>query len=321
MGPSQLWVTPVTNSFFPTNELPTWNADLSTLQSEKDILEDGLANCVTYLQVLRKKQARTERRLVTDPSLPRKKKKRFQQVKRELEKEIKHREQDEQAFLNNLQACKANIYIAETVSLPSTAISSTLPDFGSISTGCSYPRDLESAPTETSWNGWTDESVLSPFQRESISPFFTFDVAPDEHLEARSTDGTISDDYKQPLDAQHTRKINLIQFESSNTRTHLLLSPEAPIFRPQSTYTNQKGTVATRLAGINLPSAMAVTTSSIVVLELLDKCLVSYAGMGQARRQGSLGNIEDHLGSLRLAKPSSDATVTGGKLKYRRGSL
>ncbi|KAI4650338.1 hypothetical protein J4E93_002694 [Alternaria ventricosa] len=321
MGPSQLWVTPITNSFLPTNELPTWNVDLSTLQSEKEILEDGLANCVTYLQVLRKKQARTERRLVTDPSLPRKKRKRFQQAKRELEKEIKHREQDEQAFLNNLQACKANIYIAETVSLPSTAISSTLPDSGSISTGCSYPRDLESAPTETSWNGWTDQSALSPFQRESISPFFSFDVAPDEHLQARSTDGTISDDYKQPLDAQHTRKINPIPSASSNTPTHLLLSPEAPIFHPQTTYTNREGSVATRLAEINLSSAMAVTTSSTVVLELLDRCLVSCAGMGLARRQGSLGNVEDDLGSLYLANSSTDATVTGGKLKYRRGSL
>ncbi|KAI4942067.1 hypothetical protein J4E91_010265 [Alternaria rosae] len=263
MGPSQLRVTPVTNSFFPTNECPTWNADLSTLQSEKEILEDGLANCVTYLQVLRKKQARTERRLVTDPSLPRKKRKRFQQVKRELENEIKHREQDEQAFLNNLQACKANIYIAETVSLPSAATSSTLPDFASISTGCSYPRALESAPTETSWNGWMDESALSQSQRESTNPFFTFDVAPGEHLEAISIDGMMSNDYKQPRDAQHTRKIDPIQCASSNTPTHFLLSPEAPIFHPQSTYTNQEGSLAIRLAEINLPSTMAATTSSL----------------------------------------------------------
>jgi hypothetical protein len=119
---------PLTQNFYPVN----LDIDLPRLQHEREFLENGLANCVTYLHALRKKQARNERRLSTDPSLPRKKRKKIQQNKRELEKEIKHQERDEQAFLNNLQACKTNIYVAETVSSPSASL--TAPDLASSST-------------------------------------------------------------------------------------------------------------------------------------------------------------------------------------------
>jgi hypothetical protein len=324
MGSSQLWVTPVTNSSFPADEPRTWLFDLSTLQSEKEILENGLANCLTYLQVLRKKQARTERRLGTDVSLPRKKRKKLQQVKHELDKEIRHRERDEQAFLNNLQACKANIYIAETASLPSTAISSTLPDFASVSTGYSYPRDLESAPTETSWNGWTDETALSPFQQESNNPFLVFDFGPDEHVEVKSVDGMIQDDCKQPLDVPRIGNTHAIPCVSSNTPTRLQLSPEAPVFQPRFTRTRHEETQNTQLADLALSSSLMIMALDMEELQLLDRRLVSDAGMSQARRQswqntlGEMGMGED---SQNLAKSSADRAPAGRRLKRRTSSL
>lgn len=62
-------------NLYPVNNALTWPYDLARLLSEKDFLENGLANCVTYLHALRKKQARNERHLITDSSLPRKKRK------------------------------------------------------------------------------------------------------------------------------------------------------------------------------------------------------------------------------------------------------
>jgi hypothetical protein len=145
---SQPWNIPLTHNFYSVNQAFSSPPDLSRLRHEREILENGLANFVTYLQALRKVQVRNERRLITDLSLPRKKRKKIQQSKRELDKEIRNREQDEQAFLKNLQACKTNLYVAETVSSPSTTLSLTVPDLGSSSTQCSYPE--ESEPTELS---------------------------------------------------------------------------------------------------------------------------------------------------------------------------
>jgi hypothetical protein len=308
-SPSQPWGIPAANGFFSANETPAWPFEISTLQTEKEILEDGLADCVTYLQVLRKKQARIERRLVTDPSLPRKKRKKIQQGKRELEKEIRHRERDEQAFLNNLQVCKANIYIAETVSLPSTTISSTLPDFASISTRYSYPRDLESAPTEMSWNGWADETALSPFQKESNHHFFAVNVAPE-------------DECKQSLAVQHIRDIDSVPCASPNTLPHSLRSPEAPVFQLQSRCADQEGTLDQQLARLDLLSSMATTASRTGSVELLDRRLVSDAGIGQTQRQSSLDKMDEEVGTQTLADSSSTNRVArGGKLRCRTNSL
>jgi hypothetical protein len=308
-SPSQPWGIPVANGFFSANETTPWPFEISTLQTEKDILEDGLADCVTYLQVLRKKQARTERRLVTDPSLPRKKRKKIQQEKRELEKEIRHRERDEQAFLNNLQACKANIYIAETVSLPSTAISSTLPDIASLSTRYSCPRDLESAPTEMSWNGWMDETALSPFQKESNNHLFAVDVAPEDKC-------------KQSLAVQHIGDIDSIPCASPNTLAPFLLNPEAPIFQPQSRCTGQEGILDQQLARLDPFLSMAMTALRTGAVELLDRRLVSDAGISQTQRQSSLDKMDEEVGNQTLADSSSTNRVArSGKLRCRTNSL
>ncbi|KAF1944311.1 hypothetical protein EJ02DRAFT_510230 [Clathrospora elynae] len=54
---SQRW------NFYSVNEVSTSPVNLRRLQSEREVLENGLANCVFYLHRLRKKQVRTERRL------------------------------------------------------------------------------------------------------------------------------------------------------------------------------------------------------------------------------------------------------------------
>ncbi|KAF2024559.1 hypothetical protein EK21DRAFT_104581 [Setomelanomma holmii] len=139
----------------------------SPLRHEKDILEDGLANCVTYLNALRKKQARNERLLSVDPLPPRRKRKKIQQSKRELNRDIKNRERDEQAFLSSLQACNTNIYIAEGNSHTPRDVSSTAADYTSSTTQCSFD---ESEPTEISWTGFPSNTAQSQYQRAPLRP-------------------------------------------------------------------------------------------------------------------------------------------------------
>jgi hypothetical protein len=322
---SQPWGMPATHGFFPANEVSNWPHGIYKLQSEKEILEDGLANCVTYLQALRKKQARLERRLVTDPSLPRKKRKKIQQNKRDLENEIKHRERDEQAFLNNLQACKANIYIAETASLPSTAISSTIPDIASTSTRYSYSEDVQTEPTEMSWNGWTDETVLSPFQKESNNPLFPDNVAPDEHWELGSVDGIVLEDSKQSLAIKHVKNIDTRLRTSPNAQAHSLLSADAAVFQPRLTHSGQGDTIHHQLAQLHLSSSMAITALKTKALELLEKRLVSDAGIVQARRQSSLAKIDEEAavqtGASSTTQRIPDKFTIARNLRVRTNSL
>ncbi|KAB2110109.1 hypothetical protein AG0111_0g475 [Alternaria gaisen] len=325
---SQPWGVAATNDIFPANEALSWSFRIPKLQSEKEVLEDGLANCVTYLQVLCKKQARTERRLVTDSSLSRKKRKKIQQGKRELEKEIKHRERDEQAFLNNLQACKANIYMAETISMPSTAISSTMPDIASISTQCSYPVYVQTEPTEMSWNGWTDDTVLSPFEKESNSPLFADDFAPDERLEIGNVGNvgvTMLESFRESFPVPPLENIKARQQVLSNTQTHALLSAEAAIFQPQHINMSQRVAVDRQLAQLHLSSSMAITTLKIKALELLERRVVSDAGIGPVRRQSSLGDIDEEPGiqtGANWTTPQKPSKFTIGKnLRIRTSSL
>ncbi|KAF2829515.1 hypothetical protein CC86DRAFT_260482, partial [Ophiobolus disseminans] len=164
-------------SFVSADRYSVWNVDVARLQHEKDVLENGLANCVTYLHFLRKRQARNDRLLNFDPQPPRKKRKKIQQNKRELDKEIKNRERDEQAFLNNLRSCKANMYITGDYSCTPTELSPMVADYASSTTQCSYE---ESGPMEISWTGWTDDAATSPFARHRIDSDFTKQIAPDE---------------------------------------------------------------------------------------------------------------------------------------------
>ncbi|KZM23965.1 hypothetical protein ST47_g4959 [Ascochyta rabiei] len=85
--------------------------DLIRLHQEKNVLSKGLADCVTYLKALREKQANHACRISAMPVASQKKRKRMQQTRRHLDNEIKNRERDEEAFLDNLQTCEANIFL------------------------------------------------------------------------------------------------------------------------------------------------------------------------------------------------------------------
>jgi hypothetical protein len=215
----------------------TWTVDLARLRHERDILENGLANCVTYLHVLRKKQARNERLLNVDPAPTRKKRKKIQQNKRELDREIRNRKRDEEAYLSNLQTCKANIYIAEGFSYVPTDVSSTTADCTSSTTTTQLSCD-ESAPTEINWNGWMEGAVMSPFEKRRSNPFFVHEVAPDEFIEPEH-DRIVVRDQPRPLPLRRSAKEFDVLPVPPNTACldirRSSLSPEAAIFEPSST--------------------------------------------------------------------------------------
>lgn len=324
-SPPQPWNVPITHGFYPVNELLSCSFELSRLEYEKEVLENGLANCVTYLQALRKKQARNDRRLVADPSLPRKKRKQIQQSKRELEKEIKNRERDEQAFLNNLQACKANIYVAETASSPSTTVSSTILDLTSNSTRCSYPD--ESEPTELSWNGWVEKTTLSPFHKKSNNPFFVDDIASDDHADV----GSVYLGNEEDVDPSRSEGQNVGNTETAprrnDARTQFALSPEAEAFEPQAVYKGQEGELSQELAKLHLSSSWAVTQLRRMALEVMEKRRLTDAGIVQARRQSSLERIVEEAGSQdwinatpQQRKPNMETEIVRSK-RSRTNSL
>lgn len=218
-------------SFFSFTPYTPWNINLIRLQREQGVLENGLATTVTYLHALLAKQARNER-LLQEPALARPKRKKAQHKQRQLKQEIKNRQRDEEAFLNNIQICKANIYVLTGCSYVPTDLSSTAADCTSSTTQYSCP---ESASTEISWNGWTDDAVVSPFERRRSNPFFAEDVAPDEitELEVESMASR-----KPPCPLPLIRALQPLDAlpVPPNTATlqhgHSLLSPEAVVFEP-----------------------------------------------------------------------------------------
>lgn len=212
-----------------------WSSELAKFRYEKEILENGLANCVTYLHALRKRQIRDAKLLSTSPALPRKKRKKIQHNKRELEKEIKNKEREELALLNNLQACKTNIYIAKGFRV--TYLETTVPDLTSSATQCSY---ADSEPTEISWNGWTDDAVVSPFEKHRKNPFNLDEIAPDEHT-LEPEHGVM---ILRTLERRSSVELEGLPAPPNTAQSHYLhssLSPTAMMFDPQTLYAH--GTV------------------------------------------------------------------------------
>ncbi|CAA9965072.1 hypothetical protein PTMSG1_08431 [Pyrenophora teres f. maculata] len=307
------WNTPIRHDFYPINQAIQRPSELSRLHCERDVLENGLANCVTYLQALRKKHAQIERRLVTDSSLPRKKKKKRQQVKRELEKEIKNRERDEQAFLINLQACKTNIHITETCASPSAVVPSVIPDFASSSTIYLYPEDAE--PTDLSWNGWTENTLFSPFQKQSNNPFYADDIAPDERSEMNTSGQVDGVSVHTPSSVQH----NGMFLSFPNARTQNPLSPEAAVFAPQVTRTRQGDSISQQLSELHLRSSLAITVLKMRELELIEERRATDAGVARSRRPSSLAKIIEETGSQTWANTTPQYSpvkaTMGGRLR------
>jgi hypothetical protein len=209
-----------------------WTVDLVKLQNEHDILENGLATCVTYLIALRKKLARTEWSLNLDPPPSRKRRKKMEQSKRILESEIKNRLRDEQAFLSNLQACETNIYVTRGVRNQFVDLSSTKGDCTSSTTQFSCN---ESAPTEVSWNGWTENTMTSPFEKKKRSkPAFVNDVAPDEVGVGQDQGDRIIPAMMRPLPDRNSEQNPALSVPWTSTRCHSFLSPEASVFEPSN---------------------------------------------------------------------------------------
>lgn len=203
-----------------------WDLDLARLRNEQEILENGLATYVIYLLALRKKLARNERslNLVPPPTLTKRKK--MEQSKRMLERETQNRKRDEQAFLNNLQACKTNMYLTGGLWNQSADVFSTMAGCTSSTTQQSCD---ESAPTEVSWNGWADDTA-SPFQKLRSKAVVLKAVAPNEqdhHDNSAIQTRSLSTRVHEPILAVSVSQ-DYIGFKVGRSS----LSPEATVFEP-----------------------------------------------------------------------------------------
>jgi hypothetical protein len=125
---------------------------MNKMLGEKEVLEQGLADCVISLQALNKKQARNERQLGKVATLSRKKQKHLQQIKRDLARDMRNLERDEQAFLFNLQACKVSIQACNTWVAYDAALSTWI-DTAVTPTLCT-PTLYSSSGTETTESSW-----------------------------------------------------------------------------------------------------------------------------------------------------------------------
>ncbi|KAH9881765.1 hypothetical protein J1614_000936 [Plenodomus biglobosus] len=224
-------------SWYPIQNALTSPLEIRRLYAEQGFLENNFANCMTYLQVLRKKQDRIERRLSNDSAIPRKKRKQMQQTNRELKREILIREREQLTLLNNLQACKAKLYVVETLSSPSEGFLSSIPAFTSGSTRCTIPEDSE--PTELNWNGWTDDAVMSPFAKRSNKPFFATEIAPEECSDKSIVEASVIDVDPHISLATMVEGLGIsipaASLEVVSPKASLsFLSPKAGIFEPRT---------------------------------------------------------------------------------------
>ncbi|KAJ4379612.1 hypothetical protein N0V86_004793 [Didymella sp. IMI 355093] len=222
--------------------------DLNRLYQEKNILSKGLADCVTFLRALREKQAKCIRQLEAQPSLPQKKRKRLQQTKRHLDNELKYRQLAERAYLNNLQACETNIYLANIKAYELN--NATIQAQGCMSTPTSYTPTLCSSSgseaTDLTWDGWTNETDVSSFQKKSSNPFIVENLAPDVCKEDLRRDSSVIKDVKRPLplcrDAVELSNLLPVPPDTAHSqhRGSSLLSPAASIFKPTYSFVAQQ---------------------------------------------------------------------------------
>jgi hypothetical protein len=217
--------------------------EMNKMLREKEVLEQGLADCVISLQTLKKKQARNERQLGKVATLSRKKQKHLQQIKRDLAREMRNRERDEQAFLFNLQACKVSIQACNTWVAYDAALSTWI-DTAVTPTLCtptlySYSGTESTESSWYSWNGGVDmarfgrsnDSTYCSDQNEAHKGFYH-----DKH--DPTTDPELEDPLQWSLDAGDV--VLLPQVPPDTARTQWLqskLDPEADVFQPQEIWT------------------------------------------------------------------------------------
>ncbi|KAJ4989112.1 hypothetical protein SVAN01_05374 [Stagonosporopsis vannaccii] len=247
--------------------------DLMRFHQEKDFLSTQLADCVTYLKALREKQVRTNRQLNTDLALPQKKRKRLQQIKRHLDSEIRNREMEEQACLNNLQACETNIILANikahhlaNASYQTSDITFTPTLF--TTTLCSHS---ESETTDLTWDGWTDDAVVSPFRKRTNDPFFIDDPAPDICTDGKRRDSVMGKDIRIPpplsRNAEELSKLVPVPPDTAQSqfRRSSTLSPEAAIFQPvEPCSIGRKDCAEARFKRLSMSSATATKAKELL---------------------------------------------------------
>ncbi len=243
--------------------------DLVRLHKQRDFLSMGLADCVTYLNALREKQKKNARQLNVEPPMPQKKRKRLQQTRRHLEIEIKNRERDEQAILNNLQACETNILLTNMKAFYLTNASVHVSNYTPApslyaSTLCSHS---ESEATDLSWDGWTDDALISPFQKNCNSPFFVNELASEICPRDPRRDSAMARNVRRPppLSRKSAELSNSLPVPPNTAQSQFrrpsVLSPEAAIFQPSCSFqVQQAAPSATVLRRLSMSSATATKT-------------------------------------------------------------
>ncbi|KAH6614185.1 hypothetical protein C7974DRAFT_72398 [Boeremia exigua] len=312
-------------SYSPYNqEIPnTLPYDLIRLHQEKNVLSMGLADCVTYLKALREKRVKNACQLDNKTALPPRKRKKLQQIKRHLDSEIRDRERNEQGFFNNLQACETNIILANMKAYHLANASSVQSEI--TSTPTLYTPTLgsysSSDATDLTWNGWADETAVSPFQKESSNTYFMDDLAPDVCNESLRCDSAMAKDVRRPppLSRDVVELPNSLPVPPNTAQSQIrrssILSPEAAVFQPPncSHVVRQDGCCMPEYQQRSMSSATAVTKAE----ELLQKRRCTAAEIYPVLQrisnavQPSLQHLPGQMwcNSTPQTKPQKDAAV------------
>ncbi|KAF1928110.1 uncharacterized protein M421DRAFT_5756 [Didymella exigua CBS 183.55] len=127
--------------------------------------------------------------------------------------------------------------------------------------------------TGLTWEGWTDEALVSPFQKKSSNPFFVDDLAPDACTEDLSRDAALSKNAKRPPPfCRHVVELPNSMPVSPNTahsqyKRLSFLTPVAPVYKPAySAFVEQSSRAPSKLKRFSILSSAATNT-----IELLQK--------------------------------------------------
>ncbi|KAL5379260.1 hypothetical protein DPSP01_008535 [Paraphaeosphaeria sporulosa] len=153
------------------HNLEKWGPALHNLRGQKGYLEGMLSKTVTTLNALRDRQTRNQCILSTNPT-PRTKRKKIQQDRWRTDKTIQTCENEEKIILDCLRVCENNIQTLEAIIYPPESSLNSAEHYGSNSYG-----ELDTASFD--WQGWTDDLVISPFERTRTGPLPLDEVSPD----------------------------------------------------------------------------------------------------------------------------------------------
>jgi hypothetical protein len=214
-----------------TYDVSNWTATLISLRGQRSYLEGLLSTTAMTLNTLRDKQTRNERALSAGPT-PRTKKKKIQQNRWRTDKTIKTCENEKRVILDCLTVCQSNIDTLEAILCPTETISAAAEYYTYTPTSFD---DTDTISTDIDWNGWTDESPVSPFQRKPHSVVMSEEIPPD-HL----VDGDASLAGKKPpplpLRAHVAPSAEPLLVPPNTAKSYTALSPEVTGFEPNITH-------------------------------------------------------------------------------------